>query len=278
MANLATIEKEQLAKFQKLVVIGDLHGDFKALKVALKMVDPTDDGLIFLGDYADRGPCGVEVIETVNSLVKKYPGNIFALKGNHEYYHPSGKPIFGGDWYSLIDEVEDKRGNWQYYFTEEFTPFMEQLALAAIIPGEALFVHGGVSEKITSIANLNNPTKEIEEDILWSDPIEENGEYTGIWGKPKFGPNISAKVCQKLGVKKIIRSHEPSRVMKAGRPCYTHNGRVLTTSTTQYCVDITKRYQPFLLSISPVDFSIKYHQIATDPLVESEDFSFEPLV
>jgi len=89
MSKLVVIDEQQLKTFRSLAIIGDLHCDYDALKFARKIVDPTKDGIIFLGDYADRGLSGIEVIDTVDSLIKEYPPNVFALKGNHEDYTES---------------------------------------------------------------------------------------------------------------------------------------------------------------------------------------------
>lgn len=267
MSRLFVLDDRQLQTFKKLAVIGDLHGDYDALKSALSIVNPIKDGIIFLGDYADRGPYGVEVIDAVDSLMRNHSRNVFALKGNHEDYTEFGEPAFCPA--SLTKEASKKRGDWQKYFTSTFKPFVKSLLLAVIIPGETLFVHGGISSKIKSLKDLENPASDIEEDVLWSDPTEVQGEDLNSRGfGVAFGPDISKNVCQKVGIKRIIRSHEPSRVAKAGGPCYSHDCRVLTTSTTTSYKD--PRYKPFILSISPADFSIKCLRIDADPPIESE--------
>lgn len=67
-----------------LYAIGDLHGCPEELEVLLDWIGPSsDDTLIFLGDYVDRGP-GVRVL--VNRLVELRSasvGTVF-LRGNHE--------------------------------------------------------------------------------------------------------------------------------------------------------------------------------------------------
>ena len=263
MSKLIKLDEKQLQTFRKLAVIGDLHGDYASLKSALSVVDTTKDGIIFLGDYADRGTCGVKVIETVDALAKKRPKNVFCLKGNHEDYPESGEPYWSP---CELKDKEVPKARWPSYFRDKLQPFIRSLSFAAIVPGQALFVHGGISSKIADLNDLEQPTEEVERDLLWSDPIEENGEYTDFRGRPKFGPDISKSVCQKIGVKRIIRSHEPSRVMEAGGPCYSHDGRVLTTSTTA----IDPRYKPFIISISPVDFSIRCLRIDAYLPVESK--------
>jgi len=262
MKKLVTLEKEQIANFQKLVVVGDLHGDFESLKAVLKMVDPQMDGLVFLGDYADRGPNGEDVIDTVFGLKKKYPSNVFCLKGNHEDYPESGVPTWGPN-----DFREEEIGErWPSYFKNNFEPFIQSLPIALLIPDEILFVHGGISQKIGCIEDLNNPDAEVEEDILWSDPTENKGEYSNSRGLGVvFGPDVSRNFCQRLGVKRIIRSHQPNLVGENGGPFGMHEGRVITTSTTTAYPLVDKAY---VLMINPGDFSIKALDLGTDLLVD----------
>ncbi len=67
----------------RTIVIGDIHGCCKALLSLLDAISPgTDDLLIFLGDYVDRGPDSKGVIETLIGLTSLTKA-IF-LQGNHE--------------------------------------------------------------------------------------------------------------------------------------------------------------------------------------------------
>jgi diadenosine tetraphosphatase ApaH/serine/threonine PP2A family protein phosphatase len=217
-------------RYSTVGVIGDLHGDYKALQALLKMVDLDSDLLIFLGDYTDRGPDGVEVIRTVKALKQQYPKNVVALMGNHEDYTVDGIPNFNPC--TLIGEAEVKTGSWGRYFLTELKPFIDSLSLCALIPGNALLVHGGVSSKITKLDDLKEPSDELRIDLLWSDPIEGIGEDPN-WGRGagvEFGADVSAAVCHALGVERIIRSHQPQ--LAASKPYVTHNGLVVTVNAT----------------------------------------------
>ena len=69
----------------KIFAIGDIHGSFDRLQDLMQKipVDFANDTLVFIGDYIDRGPASVEVVEYLLDLKKRVPGIIF-LKGNHE--------------------------------------------------------------------------------------------------------------------------------------------------------------------------------------------------
>lgn len=212
----------------RVLVFGDIHGDLEALKRGLDIRKP-EDVLVFLGDYADRGAEGVEVIEGIDTLLDKYPRNVVALTGNHEEYSENGEPSFSPC--TLIDEVQRKRGGWDEWFRGTFSPFIKKLSLSAYIPGIALFVHGGVDERIGELNSLENPEEKVQRSILWSDPGPGEGTAPNMRGAGSvFGEDISTEVLDGLGLSILLRSHEPRKAFTA--PAVEHNGRVVTVSST----------------------------------------------
>ena len=72
----------------KVVIVGDIHGQFYDLVAMLRKLkgrnpDPNQK-ILFLGDYVDRGNYGPEVAAYLFCLKLKYPNDIFTLRGNHE--------------------------------------------------------------------------------------------------------------------------------------------------------------------------------------------------
>ncbi len=69
----------------RTVVIGDIHGCAKALRTLLEEISPnSDDKLIFLGDYIDRGPDSQDVVEQIIRLREQNACCVVTLRGNHE--------------------------------------------------------------------------------------------------------------------------------------------------------------------------------------------------
>ena len=71
----------------KVVIVGDIHGQFYDLVAMLRKLkgrSSTPSKLLFLGDYVDRGNYGPEVALYLFCLKLKTPEDIFLLRGNHE--------------------------------------------------------------------------------------------------------------------------------------------------------------------------------------------------
>jgi serine/threonine protein phosphatase 1 len=70
---------------EKIFVVGDIHGCFDKLYALMDKIpiNYAQDQLIFIGDYIDRGPSSVDVVDYLIDFKKLVPETIF-LKGNHE--------------------------------------------------------------------------------------------------------------------------------------------------------------------------------------------------
>jgi serine/threonine protein phosphatase 1 len=64
-------------------VVGDIHGCAKSLRTLIESIKPqSDDQIIFLGDYVDRGPASRDVVDQLIELSDHC--NVVTLRGNHE--------------------------------------------------------------------------------------------------------------------------------------------------------------------------------------------------
>lgn len=74
----------------RIFAIGDIHGRYDLLDNLLNILQDyhhlnlTQDKLIFMGDYIDRGPQSLQVLEKLNELQHLYLENVVCLLGNHE--------------------------------------------------------------------------------------------------------------------------------------------------------------------------------------------------
>lgn len=75
--------------FDKVIHVGDIHGDFKSLYSALlvffrEQLFDSNIAIVFTGDYVDRGNDSILCLLLVATFMKKCVKNVFFLKGNHE--------------------------------------------------------------------------------------------------------------------------------------------------------------------------------------------------
>ena len=70
----------------KIYAMSDIHGCLDAFERALGAVDLDggDSMLVLLGDYCDRGPDSLGVLERAMGLQERYGDRVVALRGNHE--------------------------------------------------------------------------------------------------------------------------------------------------------------------------------------------------
>ena len=232
---------------ETLIVVGDIHGQFHDLIAHVlryqleKAATAVDYRFLFLGDYVDRGPQGVEVLMLLLALKIEYPHLIHLLRGNHEEGHTSR--IYG-----FYNEVRSKFQSdavvWAL-FNEVFC----YLPLAALVQcGDRKFaaVHGGLSpswQELTLLDSiersdyggmLDNTSSEVIDGILWSDPTDTiprfitNERGCGF----AFGPVASSEFCQGNDLAFLCRAHQVAMEGFA----WTHEHRCLTVfSAPNYC-------------------------------------------
>jgi len=215
------------------VVVGDLHGNLESLICILRssgftqrMARSKDLTLVFLGDYGDRGAYSAEVYYTVLRLKLAFPEQVILVRGNHE----------GPE--DLMASPHDLPMQFQCRFKEKWAvayaktrELWAYLYNAVLVEKRYLMVHGGLSSKLNGIEDLANahvahPEQEFLEDMLWSDPDDTvQDAYPSPRGAGKlFGKNVTENALRKLGVKILIRGHEPC---EEGFKI-NHEGKVLT--------------------------------------------------
>jgi serine/threonine protein phosphatase 1 len=161
---------------QKIFAVGDIHGCYEKLcalmdKIPLNM---EQDQLLFIGDYIDRGPGSIEVLDYLIDLKRRLPGIIF-LKGNHEdmlqnyldgndrftYLLNSGQQTL--DAYLNKQDVSE-----DYPVPSAHLEFLSELRLYYQTENY-IFVHAGMRDKVPLESQLENDLLWIRDEFIYSD-------------------------------------------------------------------------------------------------------------
>lgn len=188
---------------KRILAISDIHGEIDLLEQLLAQVayQPNNDQLILLGDYVDRGPNSMAVVEKAIELQKD---GAIILKGNHEdmllkalttddersWKHWAVRN--GGD-----KTLESYGFTEQDYAVQSESPFLKPILHNATLTkhiqfiqtlqplieyADYLFVHAGIDPKT---------------------PIDETDPYQFMWIRNAFFDHYQ-------GEKTVIFGHTPS--------------------------------------------------------------------
>lgn len=251
---------------ERLVLVGDIHGQFRDLQTHILAPQRSymaarqqqqaegsggaqaegtapgrkDDKFLFLGDYVDRGPHGVEVMLLLFALKVEYPDKIFLIRGNHEEVQTCRM-------YGFLQECKAKL---DFASFSSFTETFCHLPLAATVTcsaGSIFCAHGGLSPHTVAIEALmfiqrldygdgsmdSSEESEIIDGLLWSDPCDRNGFKQNMRGCGfTFGSDATEHFCTQNDVQFICRAHQ--MVMEGFM--WDHSDRLLTLfSAPNYC-------------------------------------------
>jgi len=191
------------------IFVGDIHGDINAATRIYRLIESTNNTFIFLGDYVDRGPMGVEVAIGLFRLKIREPERIILLRGNHE-------TTVANESYGFLSELQMKYHTQGTRLYNEFNMTFSKMPIAAIINSEILAMHGGIPkgyylEHIKQVEKGDiEGTGEIILQVLWNDP-DETIEYfapsirgPGVY---RYGHKAFEEFMEKAQLKRMIRAH-----------------------------------------------------------------------
>ncbi|KAJ3524962.1 hypothetical protein NM208_g11846 [Fusarium decemcellulare] len=181
-----------------------------------------DTRYIFLGDFVDRGYFSLETFTLLMCLKAKYPDRIVLVRGNHESRQITQV-------YGFYEECQQKYGNASVW--KACCHVFDFLVLAAIIDGEILCVHGGLSPEIRTIDQIRVVARAQEIphegafcDLVWSDP--EDVETWAISPRGAgwlFGDKVATEFNHVNGLKLIARAHQ---LVNEGYKACTHHSNM----------------------------------------------------
>jgi hypothetical protein len=234
----------RLPSSARLVAIGDIHGDLKALRAALRLagaVNGDDDWIgkdltvVQTGDQVDRGDQDREVLDLLEKLegaAKAAGGALHVLNGNHELMQPNFdfRYVTRRSFESFRDEAQhghalpavaerlppEERGR-----AAAFAPgrsYAQKLAkhLTVAVVGDSLFAHGGVlpAHVDYGLSRINREASDFlsgkRADLSKALAAEDSPVWTRQFGSPEISGDTCAtlgRVLQQVGAKRLIVGH-----------------------------------------------------------------------
>ncbi|PNS18759.1 serine/threonine-protein phosphatase ppe1 [Sphaceloma murrayae] len=187
---------------------------------------------IFLGDFVDRGYFSLETFTLLMCLKAKYPDRVTLVRGNHESRQITQV-------YGFYEECQTKYGNASVW--KSCCQVFDFLALAAIVDGKVLCVHGGLSPEIRTLDQIRVVARAQEIphegafcDLVWSDPEEVDTWAVSPRGAGwLFGDKVATEFNHVNGLKLIARAHQ---LVNEGYKYHFKNQDVVTVwSAPNYC-------------------------------------------
>jgi Calcineurin-like phosphoesterase len=212
----------------ELYAVSDVHGHLDKLTYSLTAAGLIDDRgdwtdrdvrLWFLGDFLDRGPDGVGVIDLVRRLTEQGAGKVRALLGNHEIL-ALGMRFFGTAEIphdGIVPRTFER--SWalnggmdsdQERLTDEHVGWLLELPMLAL-DGDHLLMHsdnvdyfewGQSIDAINAAARADLHSPDIE--VWWEIWRRMTSRYAF---RGRAGAQVAAEVLRRLGGRRIVHGH-----------------------------------------------------------------------
>lgn len=221
---------------ERVIVIGDIHGDYQTLISVLRMANLIDDNsrwiggktiVVFLGDFVDGWTDDKKVLDYLISLTleaREEGGEIYSVLGEHELLNIQGKfnhvhngafRTFGKIWDENLFPIIGlhhsrfkafKPGGYYAEWLSQYNVFL--------IVNDTLFAHAGIhsSHLKLGLESINEETRrwmlgKIDEvpEVILSD-VSPLKMKTFLEINPSDCPNIKS-VLKKLKVKRMVIGH-----------------------------------------------------------------------
>jgi hypothetical protein len=223
---------------QRLVAIGDVHGDLTATRRALRLAGAIDSSdrwvggklvIVQTGDQLDRGDQEREIVDLFDALAKQAEavgGRVHALNGNHETMNVQGDFRYVTQAGLRFGEVSPKSPLSMTVadsFKQRAAAFLPGGAYArllaerklTVVVGDTVFAHGGVLPEHVryGLARINSEVSRWMRGESKTAPAsvasDESLVWTRAYGAGEHGGACSAarRVFKELGVERMVVGH-----------------------------------------------------------------------
>ena len=167
--------------------------------------------LIFLGDYVDRPPEGLEFGSIINilyllSLKYSYPEQVYLLRGNHEAYD-----LMQFAPYEFPDELNNHFGqNSGERLHSMFQKIFSIFPIFIQLENGIFAAHGGIPIGVTNLSTIRPHDTTFILHTLWGDPKESSKNRGEISNESNFSKREFLSFLDGIDAKIMIRGHDYS--------------------------------------------------------------------
>jgi hypothetical protein len=116
MSNIQYGERTMHCPTGKVYLFGDVHNEADKLMDVLDQIEPLltpEDHIVFCGDLVDRGTQAALTVEVLVDLARKYPDQVFFVRGNHDWMLQNYLMTGSTGWMSYLQiTLENFKEHW----------------------------------------------------------------------------------------------------------------------------------------------------------------------
>ena len=228
---------------QRVYIIGDIHGQLQKLIKLLQDAHLIDAShawcgeqatLWFMGDFVDRGPDGIAVMNLVMRLQQEAAqvgGNVSSLLGNHEMLllaaYRFGRRSTGlGS--NFITRWKQNGGNRKDIasLTPRHLEWMAQLPAMALVE-DSLLLHADAPLYLKfgkTVEEVNANVRDLlrhSDALAWEELLEDFARR-GVFLSSIYGLEFAERYLKQFGGKRLVHGHTPINTMQNCSPRKVH--------------------------------------------------------
>ncbi|OIW03768.1 hypothetical protein TanjilG_30044 [Lupinus angustifolius] len=259
------VEIDCQGKYSRVVVVGDIHGQFHDLLYLFKHegVPSEKQFYVFNGNYVDKGAWGIEVFLVLLAWKVLMPHRVYLLRGNHETRYCTAR-------HGFKKEVWTKYGDQGLFRSLNAAPSRKPKRKKTQRIDLGSLTELSEVERACVDSPCEGPNILLS-DILWSKPstrdgLRDNaGRKLGLW----WGPDCTEAFLKQHNLKLIIRSHEgpDARAIRDGF------GDMLSGYSMDHEGESGKLYTLFSAPDYPQFGNRRYYNEGAYAILESPDFA-----